>query len=235
MPITRMIPERWETVDGKYQKVADAYSETFAHGATLAYGTRSYQIMSDVWGTAKEATYWDDDTNQPKTVILDICDYQYTYGDKVHAEIDATEEVYAKLREWIFKQELSRVKGKAEEDALVIRKGDTVEIYKGRSGKGTKGPIVVDIIRPYSMGWQSAMRRKFAIATSDRKVKVAGKNGKVYENYADVVWAWEHNCRLVNVPAIDMKEVTETANELTDHILKGWRQKANPVQYGRAA
>lgn len=232
MPITRMIPEKWETVDGKYQKVADAYQETFAQGATLDYTTnRSYQIMSDVWGTAKEATYWDDATGRPRTMILDVCDYSYSYGDQVHAEIDATEEVYAKLRNYLYEQELARVKAKAEEDAQVIRKGDIVEVYKGRNGKGTKGPIVVDIVRPYNMGWQSAMRRKFAIALNDEKIKVAAANGKVYENYKNVVWAWEHNVRLVNVPAIDMKEITETASELADSYLKNWKAKAKVVSF----
>jgi hypothetical protein len=234
MPITRMIPEKWETVNGKYQKVAEAYPVTIAQGTTLEVGIRSCQIMSDVWGSEKYANYWDDETNKPKSILLDVCDYQYEYGDKVHAEVDATEEVYAKLREWLFNQELARVKDKAEADAQVIHKGDIVEVYKGRNGKGTKGPIVVDIERPYNMGWNSAMRRKFAIATSDRKVKVAAANGKVYENYADVVWTWEHNVRLVNVPAINMNEVTETANELADVYLKTWRQKAEPSR-GRLA
>lgn len=232
MPITYMVPDRYDTVDGKYQKVQDAYPVTLAHGATLEVGTRSCQIMSDIWGTEKYATYWDDAKSQPVTISLDICDVTYSYGDKVHAEVDATEEVYAKLRQWLFNQELARVKAKAEADALIISKGDVVEVYAGRNGKGTKGPIVVSIERPYNMGWRSSMRRKYAIATSDRKVKVAANNGKVYENYADLVWAWEHNVRLVNVPAINMKEVTETANELADYNLKTWREKAKP--YGRS-
>ena len=32
MSITRMVPDRYETVDGKYQKVTEAYPETFAEG-----------------------------------------------------------------------------------------------------------------------------------------------------------------------------------------------------------
>lgn len=224
MPITHIIPEKWETVDGKYQKVADAYSETFAHGKTLKTGTRSYQIMSDVWGTAKEATYWDEETKRPKTIILDICDYSYQHGDKVHAEVDATEEVYAALRDYLFEESFKDVKSKAEAEAAVIRKNSVVEVYKGRQGKGAVGVVVVDITRPYNAGWRSNMLRKFAIATSDRKVKVTGKNGKVYDNYADLVWAWEHNCKLMNAPAIDIKQITETANELADSYLKSWRK-----------
>lgn len=223
-----MIPEKYATVDGKYQKVAEAYPETFAEGKVLSTGTRSYQIMSDIWGTAKEATYWDDETKKPKTVILDICDYSYAYGDKVHAEIDATEEVYAALREHLYQQSFNTVKDKAEADAAVIYKDSIVEVVAGRQGKGTKGKVVVIIERPYGMGWRSTMKRKYGIATSDRKVKVAAANGKVYENYADVVWAWEHNCQLVTVPAINMDEIKETANELADGYLKTWRSKAQP-------
>ena len=233
MPITRMIPDRYDTVDGKYQKVAEAYPETFAEGKVLEVGIRSCQIMSDIWGSEKYATYWDEASKSPKTISLDVCDYQYMYGDKVHAEIDATEEVYAALREYLYQQSFNTVKAKAEADAAVIRKDSIVEVVSGRQGKGTKGKVVVIIERPYNMGWRSAMRLKYGIATSDRKVKVAAANGKVYENYADVVWAWEHNCQLVTVPAINMDEIKETANELADGYLKTWRSKAQP--YGRLA
>jgi len=233
MPITRMIPEKWNTVDGVYQKVAEAYSETFAHGKVLDFGIRSCQIMSDIWGSEKYAIYWDEASKSPKTIILDVCDYQYMYGDKVHAEIDATEEVYAALREYLYQQSFNTVKAKAEADAAMIYKDSIVEVVSGRQGKGTKGKVVVIIERPYKMGWRSAMRLKYGIATSDRKIKVPAHNGKVYENYADVVWAWKHNCQLANVPTINMKEVMETANELADEYLKTWRSKAK--SYSRLA
>ena len=71
-----MIPEKWNTVDGVYQKVAEAYSETFAHGKVLEFGIRSCQIMSDIWGSEKYAIYWDEVSKSPKTIILDVCDYQ---------------------------------------------------------------------------------------------------------------------------------------------------------------
>ena len=163
----------------------------------LEVGIRSCQIMSDIWGSEKYATYWDEASKSPKTIGLDVCDYQYMYGDKVHAEIDATEEVYAALREYLYQQSFNTVKAKAESDAAVISKDSIVEVVSGRQGKGTKGKVVVIIERPYNMGWRSSMRFKYGIATSDRKVKVAAANGKVYENYADVVWAWEHNCQLI--------------------------------------
>jgi hypothetical protein len=226
MPITRIVGEKWETVDGKYQKVAEAYPETFAHGKTLSVGTRTVQIMSDVWGTAKEATYWDDASAQPKTVTLDICDYRYEHGDKVHAEVDATEEVYAALRAHLFQKALAERLAQAERVANEIKKDSTVEIVSGRQGKGTKGRVVVAIERPYNMGWKSSTCTKLGIATSDRKVKVAGRNGKVYENYAEVVWAWIHNCKLIDVPAVDTKEAEDFAVESADAQLAAWRCKA---------
>lgn len=226
MSITRMIPDRWDTVNGVYQKVADAYLETIAHGTTLEVGSRSCQIMSDIWGTEKYATYWDDAAGRPKTIILDVCDYAYAYGDRVHAEVDATEEVYAKLRKWLYQQELARATGNAEAKAAEINKDSIVKVVAGRNGKGTVGKVVVSIVRPYNAGWHSCEKRKFGIALDDVKVKVMAANGKFYDNYKNVVWAWEHNCELVNVPAINIKEVEEIANEYADQMLKDWRKKA---------
>lgn len=226
MPITHMIPARWETIDGRYQKVSEDQPETFAHGKVLEVGTRSCRIMSDVWGSEKYAIYWDDVTQSPKHCSLDIADGSYQYGNKVHAEVDATEEVYIALRKYLFQTQYEIVYNKAKEDADKIIKNSLVEIYKGRSGKGTKGKVVVELLRPYNMGWRSSNATKYGIAIDDEKVKVVARNGKVYDNYKNVVWAWAHNCRLLNVPSVNVEQVKEIANGLAETLLETWRQKA---------
>jgi hypothetical protein len=57
------------------------------------------------------------------------------------------------------------------------------------------------------------MATKVGIATSDEKVQVAASNGRVYENYKDVTWAWAMNCELVEVPEIDLQSAKERARD----------------------
>ena len=80
--------------------------------------------------------------------------------------------------------------------------------------------MVASITRPYGMGYRAPLRDKLGIATSDEKIKVAAKNGKVYENYKDVVWVWAQNCELLSVPEVDLSQVKERAENATESRLK---------------
>ena len=191
---------------------ADKTFRTFAEGATLKVETGSVRIMSDVWGTEECATYWDETSGSIRTATLGV--WEYSPGEAANrgsATVDATPEVKAKVREYLFNLALEKAVNEAKNIAARPVKGSVVKVVSGRSGKGTVGPIVVDITRPYGMGYRSSLERKFAIATSDRKVKVAAANGKVYENFADVIWVWARNVELVETPEIDMNEVTSRA------------------------
>lgn len=185
---------------------------TFAEGATLLVSTRSIRIMSDVWGTEEYAVYWDEAEGRVRTETL--ATWEYSPSDAANrgtATVDATDEVKEKVRAYYYNLALESSINEAKNLAAIPVKGSVVKIVKGRNGKGAVGPIVVDITRPYGMGYRSSMERKFAIATSDVKVKVAAANGKVYENFRDVVWVWARNVELVEVPEIDMAAVKETA------------------------
>jgi len=173
---------------------------TLAEGATLKVWQGSIQVMSDVWEMTTYATYWD----QAQERLL-------TQSWVKTATVDATPEVLEKVKAYLYQIELQKVVEQAQKESTTIGKDSLVKVVKGRQGKGTVGKVVVTMERPYQMGWQSRMSKKLGIATSDVTVKVAAANGKVYENYKDVTWAWAMNCELVEVPEIDLKEAQERA------------------------
>jgi hypothetical protein len=185
------------------QKYEDNVStqQTFAVGATLRVYDDYIRVMSDEWALATMATYWDDAAGKIKTMTW--C--------KAGTKVDATPEVLEKVEKFLYENALQEAIEKAKDEALLIGKGDTVKVVKGRQGKGVTGKVVVQIQRAYGMGWKSEMRTKVGIATSEEKIMVPAANGKVYENYKDITWAWAMNCELVEVPEIDMESVKERA------------------------
>jgi hypothetical protein len=166
--------------------------------------------MSDIWEMTTLATYWDEALGRLQTV-----EWVKT------AQVDATPEVLEKVKAYLYQLELDRAIAQAKNEAARIGKGSVVKVVKGRNGKGTVGQVVVTIERPYQTGWRSSMATKLGIATSDVKVKVAAANGKVYENYKDVTWAWAMNCELVQVPEINLEEAKERARNAAGYTFKG--------------
>jgi len=199
------------TADSKYV----TEEVTVGVGSTLRVWQGSIQVMSDIWEMTTYATYWDDDLGRLQTV-----EWVKT------AKVDATPEVLEKVKTFLYNQAFDTLKKRDMEEAERVVKGSLVEVVSGRSGKGTVGKVVVEIERPYKMGWRSSMRTKVGIATSEEKVKVAASNGKVYENYKDVVWAWAFNCQLVEVPEIDYQSIRERAERLGDANFRSLYQAA---------
>ena len=198
------------------QKYEDNVStqQTFAVGATLRVYNDYIRVMSDEWALATMATYWDDVAGKIKTATW--C--------KAGTKVDATPEVLEKVEKFLYENALQEAIEKAKDEALVIGKGDTVKVVKGRQGKGVTGKVVVQIQRAYGMGWKSEMRTKVGIATSEEKIMVPAANGKVYENYKDITWAWAMNCELVEVPEIDMESVKERAQNACESKLLAFKK-----------
>lgn len=192
-----------------------AFSEffkDFAEGTTLYVGSRSTQIMSDVWGTELYALYWDEDSKSVKHAHLDT--YEWSRRDdgygKASATVDATEEVWKKVELYYTDEFFREYESKALAEAKQIQKDSLVKVVAGRYSKGAEGKVVVILTKPYGMGYRANLERKFGIATSDEMIdKVV--NGKVYKNYKDVVWAWARNCELTAVPSIDIESVRNHA------------------------
>lgn len=192
-------------------KQSEEIIRTFAHGCVLKTYYASVQVMFDEWAQALHAAYWDEEKQQIQTV----CD--------VKATVDATPEVKEKVKAFLFARAREEAAKRLSEQAAEIHKGSVVKVVSGRSDKGAVGKVVAMIDRPYKMGWKSVMAKKLGIATSDVKIKVPAANGKIYENYKDMVWAWARNVDLVEVPAVPESEVAEVAQNIYNSRLFDWK------------
>lgn len=187
----------------------DRFVETRGIGTTLRTWRGTVQVMSDIWEETTFATYWDEASMSLRTD-----------SEVKNVTLDATDEILQKAYEFIYMKRLDYARLDAEEEAKKVRLGSMVEVIGGRKDKGTRGKVVVEIMRPYGMGYRSFMAKKVAIATSDVTVKVTARNGKVYENYRDVVWVWARNIVLTETPEIDLEKVQESARDLADREFK---------------
>jgi hypothetical protein len=163
----------------------------------------SYRIMSDIWGTADWALVWDEKSNAPKRLLVNVYDMNPSGWSPSEIVVDATEEVKAKYRDFQVKRLYEQLLGSAEIAARQIEKGCIAKVVKGKNGKGTVGKVVVMMDATYGMGWRSSVEKKLAIATSDVKVKKALRSGKVAEVYQDVVWVWARNVERVDIAEIN--------------------------------
>lgn len=174
---------------------------------------RNYRIMSDVWGSADWATVWDAATSSPKQVLINVYDMQGPDWKPVQITVDATDEIREKYKQWLINVEFERLLGNATVQSKQIEKGAIAKVVKGKSGKGTIGKVVVVMDDSYGMGWKSVAMKKYAIATSDVKIKKPLRSGKVAEVYQDVVWAWACNVERVDIPQIDKAALLQLAQE----------------------
>jgi hypothetical protein len=69
----------------------------------------------------------------------------------------------------------------------------------------------------YGMGYRAVMRDKLGIALDDEKVTVE-RNGRVYENYKNMIWVWAHNCEVVT-PEPDVFYAEKCAKARTESYI----------------
>lgn len=212
---------KWNSEAGKYE---GDYKD-FAHGTTIYVGSRSTQIMSDVWGTELYAEYWDEETQSVKTAHLDT--YEWGRSNKEYgladATVDATEEVWTKVQEFYTAQFFNQFYREEERNARTITKGSIVRVYAGRTSKGAVGKVAVILERGYGAGWHVSVENKLGIATSDVMIEKE-VNGKVYLNHRDMIWVWQRNCELAVVPTIDETPIHKRAAEAAVIKIKSLRQ-----------
>jgi hypothetical protein len=213
MAITRMVQKQYDMVDGKYTMVRDEYLETIAHGTVLKTGVREVRIMSDVWGSEKYAIYWDAATQKPVDVWIDTCDYGWMYGNKVHAEVDATPEVKEAYCQYLIGRRMEVLVNNAKSAAMSIEKGCIAKVTRGKTSKGTQGKVIALIKASYGMGYRASVENKLGIATSDVTYKKALPNGKVVDAHKDVVWVWARNCERVDIAEIDLALIRSEAED----------------------
>lgn len=191
----------------------------YAHDCVISVGTRSCQIMSDIWDTEYYAEYWDENTQSVKEVGLYCANESGEWERKSYATVDATPEVWEKVEKYYFERELASLKRNAEKEAQRIIKGSEVKVTGGRQNKGAEGVVVVVLERPYGMGYRSVMMEKYGIATSDVMIDRV-VNGRVYKNHKDMVWAWSRNCELTAVPPIDLEPLVKQALIIAKHKVR---------------
>lgn len=174
-------------------------------GAVLAKRVnQSYRIMSDVWGTADFALVWDDSSNAPKQILVNVYDMNPSGWHPVAIVPDATEEVKAKYLNWLEEREFETMLNQEQIRIREIEKGCIAKVVKGKSGKGTIGKVVVSMDAAYGMGWRARQMKKYAIATSDVQIDKPLRNGKTMKVFRDVVWAWACNVERVDIAEINL-------------------------------
>lgn len=194
----------------------------FAHGCVIKVGSRSAQIMSDVWDSEIYAEYWDEKSQSIKHAFLYYAYESREWERKSNAEVDATPEVWAQVEEFLFKQAYQELERNALSDAKRIGKGSQVKVTGGRFNKGAEGKVIVVMEKYYGMGYRGTLENKLGIATSDVMVDKVVR-GKVYKNHKDMVWAWARNCELTVVPDIDTGKITEYARSRAKYAVDQMR------------
>ena len=174
---------------------------------------RSYRIMSDVWGTADFALVWDEKSNEPKQICVNVYDMNPESWRPVEIVVDATDEVRAKYLNWLEEREFNSLLYKEQERVRQVEKGCIAKVVKGRNGRGTVGKVVVSMDASYGMGYRARQMKKYAIATSDVQIDKPLRNGKVMKVYRDVVWAWACNVERVDIAKIDQDALRVEAKE----------------------
>lgn len=53
------------------------------------------------------------------------------------------------------------------------------------------------------MGYRGRYEWKLCVALDDSMVEVRAANGKIYNNYANVIWVWARNCQ-VETPQVNL-------------------------------
>jgi hypothetical protein len=176
-------------------------------GTTLYIASESEQIMSDIWEYVTKAFYWDGKVIREQWLDNDAVVEIDADFESLLPAIEAAE--YAKF----LKAEL----GNAEDEALnPAKRGRLVRVTGGRDKalKGKEGRVVVVKEMQYGMGYRAVMRDKLGIALDDEKVTVE-RNGRVYENYKNMIWVWAHNCEVVT-PEPDVFYAEKCAKSRTE-------------------
>lgn len=182
------------------------------------------QVMSDIW---EEHLVLSSITERGTIDKVSISGW---YGqkpeDQIKFEVDATAEAWEDFRkareELYFNTEYAKELTEAHKTAV---KGRVVKVVKGRNGKGSVGRVVVVMDAYYGMGYRGMESQKLGIALSPEKVTVE-KNGKVFENYKDMVWAWHFNCEVEAVGVIEEAPIRQAAKEYAARELKRLQEDA---------
>lgn len=205
---------------GKYDILVDTMV-----GRSLFARRETVQVMSDIWEDHLVVHSIDEKGYIRKTSVCGW--YGQLPEDGIEYELDVTEEAYTDYRNQRARFHFNRIMDHAINEAYdTTVKDRVVQIVRGRNGKGQVGRVVVVMEGYYNAGpYNGRDAYKLGIALSPEKV-IVEKNGREYENYKDVVWAWHFNCKVENPVLPNEADVLVTAEHLADKDLATLRADA---------
>lgn len=109
---------------------------------------------------------------------------------------DATDEVFAKVANFIFKGTMQSSMTHYKKRSLAPAPGRSVIVARGRTpNKGKVGVVFAIAEKPYMQRWKTTMRTKLGIALGDAvELSTSTVTGRVLTQPADRIWEWAHNC-----------------------------------------
>jgi hypothetical protein len=228
--LNRKVTE-WSNTECKF---VDKGRVTEHVGRSLYVANETVQVMSDIW---EEHTFLYSIRDDGSLARDCIGYYDMKDEDRPVYEIDANAEafeLYRAAKE--ARQYETLVHNTDSEYANPAHKGRVVKVVRGRNAPvGKVGKVVVVIERPYGMGYRSVMKQKLGIATSAKTVEKVMPNGKVFQNHADMIWVWAHNCEVENPQTADLAKCREMAQEFATAQVNGLRKtQADQYKYHAA-
>lgn len=191
------------SVEGYYRTIEGGV------GTTLFVGTKTYQVMGDMWEQGSYAVYWNETEGKVRTQ-----DWVLTGVADATPEARAAANDYA--RNQLFLRLYNEAKDKAHIDQATLSRGNVARIVRGRKfPKGTEGKVV-----GFSDGQWG---RSVGIATSDVTVEVE-RNGRKFQNHKDVIWVSVGNVERADQPEIDYKRIEAEAAERAAAYQPTWWQ-----------
>lgn len=183
-----------------YDRATAQTSEVEAgKGVTLYIGSKTYQVMSDIWEQGSYAVYWDGTAIRVQDWIE-------------KGEVDATPEIWVAAKAWkreqLYERHLGNLQRTHEEAAQRIVRGAKARVVRGRKFPiGMEGEVV-------GLS-QSQWGTNVGIATSDVKVEVE-KNGRKFLNHRDVAWVAIRNVERIDTPIFDAATAMGEAAKFAD-------------------
>ena len=177
--------------------------KTFGVGTTLYRTMESVQVMSDIWDYLPVAYY--EDNGKINRMFIEPEDVV-----TIDADIDAVcARVFAHEKE----KAANEIRRAAEIEAeRVDVKDRVIQVVAGRNSKGSVGKVVFVKEMMYAMGYRARPEPKLCVALDDTMVQVRAANGKIYNNYANVIWVWARNCEVVK-PLVNLYGIDTVSSE----------------------
>lgn len=199
--------------------------KTFGVGTTLYRTMESVQVMSDIWDYLPVAYYEDNGKInrmfiEPEDVITIDADM-----DAVSARVFAHEKEKA----------ANEIRRAAEIEAeRVDVKDRVIKVVAGRNSKGSVGKVVFVKEMMYAMGYRSRSEPKLCVALDDTMVEVRAANGKIYNNYANVIWVWARNCE-VKVPCVNLVGLDTVSSERAQSVVNVLKRDVEKFNFVKEA